>query len=124
MRTPQAIDFWLPVAVLFTFNLILGIWCQFKKDNSYVDVAWGLMHIWPGIAILALRLFSEDHEDPDLRCYLTLLFISFWGVRLAIHIGKRHKNEDFRYQDMRKRWNEAGGHCGYLWRTFLYIFGM
>ena len=25
---------------------------------------------------------------------------------------------------MRKRWTEAGGQCGYYWRTFLYVFGM
>ena len=90
-------DFWLPVVVVFVFNMLFGVWCQFKKDNSYIDVVWGLTFVWPAIALLILRLASKTHEDPDLRCYIVFALVTFWGVRLAIHIGKRHRGEDFRY---------------------------
>ena len=50
--------------------------------------------------------------------------IKIQALRLAIHIGIRHKVEDFRYQDMRRDWNEKGGRWGYLWRTFVFIFSM
>ena len=35
----------------------------------------------------------------------------------------RHKGtEDFRYQEWRRKWTEAGGQWGYYWRAFIYIF--
>lgn len=121
-RTPEAIDFWLPVAVVFGFNMLFGVWCQFKKDNSYIDVIWGLTFVWPAIALLILRLSTDP--VPDVRCWIVFALITFWALRLSIHIGKRHNGEDFRYQDMRKRWTEAGGAFGFYWRTFLFVFGM
>jgi len=48
-----------------------------------------------------------------------LALISIWGIRLAAHIGLRHKGEDFRYVDMRNRWTEQG--C-YLLTAFIMIF--
>lgn len=36
----------------------------------------------------------------------TVLLVSIWGMRLALHLAKRNigKGEDFRYVNMRKRW--------------------
>ena len=103
-------------------NFFFFLFCQYKKDNSYIDVFWSLTFVWPALALLGLRLFNENDEDPDARCYLTFGLVLIWALRLSIHIGVRHRGEDFRYQDMRKRWNEVGGYWGYLWRAFLYIF--
>ena len=59
-----------------------------------------------------------------MRTILTLALVSIWGLRLAIHIGSRHtKGEDYRYVDMRNRWNEKGK-CNYYFRTFTFIFTM
>lgn len=35
--------------------------------------------------------------------------VTIWGVRLALHIGLRHKGEDYRYKLMRQRWVKCGG---------------
>jgi steroid 5-alpha reductase family enzyme len=120
---PQPIDFWLPIVVVFGFNMLFGIWCQYKVDNSYIDVVWGLTFVWPAIALIVLRLVSETMVAPDLRCYLTFAMILIWALRLAYHIGARHTKEDFRYVEMREAWTERGGKFGYYWRAFVYVFG-
>lgn len=46
-----------------------------------------------------------------------------WSVRLSLHIGIRHKGEDWRYKIIKNRW----AHRGYFGRTvsaYLYVFVM
>lgn len=117
-----AIDIWLPFAVVWSTNLLFSIWCFYKKDNSYIDVWYGLSFIWPLAAVIISRLIRYD--DIPIRVYVVFALVAIWGIRLAIHIGIRHNGEDFRYVKMRKDWNEAGGHCGFVWRSLLYIFSM
>ena len=57
------------------------------------------------------------------RTLLTFVLVGFWGLRLAIHIGVRHKGEDYRYVDMRKRWSEKGK-CNYYFSAFIFIYSM
>jgi len=41
--------------------------------------------------------------------------VTIWGLRLAIHIGRRHKGEDWRYAELIKpRW----AHCGRIGGAF------
>ena len=56
-----------------------------------------------------------------LRVWLVVSLVAAWGTRLAIHIGRRHKGEDFRYIDMRVRWMEEGITQYYL-KAFFFIF--
>jgi len=45
-------------------------------------------------------------------------------VRLAIHIGRRHKGEDWRYKELiRKRWEKCGP-VGSAISAYMYVFGM
>jgi len=45
-------------------------------------------------------------------------------VRLAIHIGRRHKGEDWRYKQLiRKRWEKCGP-VGSAISAYIYVFGM
>ena len=119
IRDPQPIDYWLPILVVFTGNALAYGFCAVKKDNSWIDVFWGLTFITPLIALFityaaaGLTIYARD--------WLILTLITIWGVRLALHIGLRHTREDFRYVDMRTRWME-NGQCGYEWRAFFYIF--
>lgn len=47
-----------------------------------------------------------------------------WGLRLAIHIGRRHKGEDWRYQTIiRPRWKDKG-EVGKALSAYLYVFLM
>jgi len=59
----------------------------------------------------------------DLRTIIMNACLVVWGLRLAIHIGLRHVEEDYRYVAMRKRFMK-GGYCCYLICAYLYIFVM
>jgi len=67
------------------------------RDVSIVDVAWGA----DGALIAVTTFFLTDGALPR-RALLTGM-VTFWGVRLALHIAlrKRGKGEDFRYGAMR-----------------------
>ncbi len=56
-----------------------------------------------------------------LRVWLVISLVAIWGIQLAIHIGRRHKGEDFRYSDIRVLWMEEGLTLYYL-KTFFSIF--
>ena len=146
-----SIDWKVPVASVFAANSLLWAWCQTKKDNSYVDIMWGLTFIlrrFSGFSnfekmkksefpkkvkkcdfsanpILpnALMMFQklQKGQPIDTRSALTNLCIGLWGLRLAYHIGKRHKEEDYRYVAMRKSWMK-GGKTSYYLKSFLIIF--
>ncbi|MEV4614912.1 DUF1295 domain-containing protein [Kitasatospora sp. NPDC049258] len=66
-----------------------------------VDVAWGL-----GFAAVALTGYglSAGYGDPGRRALVTALVV-VWGVRLAVHIGRRSRGqgEDPRYAAMLAR---------------------
>lgn len=87
---------------------------QYLKDNSIVDIAWGF-----GFVIVAVTGYLVMPE-PTRVSQLTVLFVSIWGGRLALHLAKRNigKGEDFRYVNMRKRW---GTHFAKL-KAFLNVF--
>lgn len=53
------------------------------------------------------------------RAILTTVLVSIWGLRLSYHIGVRHTKEDYRYVDMRTRWNAEGN---FLLKAFTYVF--
>jgi len=76
-------------------------WAQIfrNKDNSYIDVMWGLTFVIPNLIIQAWRF-----EHVSKRMLLITIPVYFWGFRLAYHIGKRKKAEDYRYKEMREGW--------------------
>jgi len=73
-----------------------------------------------GIMIAAL---NSAGVAIDLRTIIVNSLLVLWGLRLAIHIGLRHKGEDYRYVAMRKRFMKNGW-CCYLICAYLYIFVM
>lgn len=105
--------------VVIVGNTLAYIFCQIKKDNSYIDVLWGLTFVAPLAALLIL--FGATNQMIYARVWLNFVLVSIWGVRLAIHIGIRHTVEDFRYVDMRNGWMK-GGLCAYYVSAFVYVF--
>ena len=71
------------------------------------------------VAVLVNK--SLNNIPVAIRSWILLGMVCIWGLRLALHIGLRHKQEDFRYVDMRKRYSEAG-QCSYYTKAFCYIF--
>lgn len=84
------------------FMTLLFVYAQIRKDNSIVDSFWG-----PGFCLVALitLLLSGNFT---VRPLITTALVFIWGLRLGVYIYNRNKGkeEDFRYQDMRKRWGD------------------
>jgi len=93
--------------VLFTSVFILA---QFLKNNSIIDIFWGLGFVTIGVY----------HFITNVNMYngIVLLLITLWGGRLSLHILIRNKKkEDFRYRQFREQW---GGF--FVLKAFVKIF--
>lgn len=95
------------IAFVITFLLAVLI-----RNNSIVDILWGL-----GFVLIALIGYTL--APVTIVTQLVLIYVSLWGLRLAVHIGLRNwgKSEDFRYAQMRIAW---GKH--WVIRSFFQIY--
>lgn len=86
------------------------------KDNSLVDVAWGL-----GFVMLTWILFVRASHLPFH--ILVLVLVTIWGLRLTWHVGQRKlgEPEDWRYATWRSAWSRQGRFY-FLVRSFFNIF--
>lgn len=107
-------NLYLQSAVLvFIYMTMFFIIAQIKKNNSIVDMGWGI-----GFVLIALyTLLKGGNYNP--RSVTVTILVSIWGIRLFYHILKRNlgKPEDFRYAAWRKEWGK--------WlvpRAFLQVF--
>jgi len=103
----------IALIVTFSFFMILFIVAQIIKNNSIVDIGWGI-----GFVISSWTVFFIIGEYTEFNIIL-LLLVSLWGLRLFYHIAKRNigKPEDFRYRNWRHAWGK--------WvvpRAFLQVF--
>jgi steroid 5-alpha reductase family enzyme len=82
----------------FTFIFIIA---TIIKNNSIVDIGWGL-----GFVVTSLYLLLTNSITVDKIFIVSL--VGLWGLRLFYHILKRNlfKEEDFRYQNWRKAWGK------------------
>lgn len=84
-----------------------------KRNNSIVDIGWGL-----GFIIIALTslVFNQSFESSH---FIATVITVIWGLRLSIHIYLRNKGkgEDKRYAAMRTSWGKS--HALY---SFLQVF--
>lgn len=89
------------ILIHFTVYFFLAV-----KQNNFgiIDVGWGQGFVWIVWGLMILRLFLLGVNTNAIG-YLTLVLVSFWGIRLAYHIGKRNhgKPEDKRYTVMRAK---------------------
>ena len=86
--------------VLFIYFFIWFVISQVKKNNGLIDIAWGLSFVVT--AWTSLILSGRFHM---VSLIMTLL-VMIWGFRLSIYLFMRNwrKDEDFRYQAMRNKW--------------------
>ena len=99
--------------VVFLFmNCVFSI-ALVIKNNSIVDVAWGI-----GFICVAWVTFFLG-EGMSVRAILVTTLVTVWGVRLAIHVGLRNlgKPEDFRYAKWRQQWGKL-----FVSRSYFQIF--
>ena len=90
-------------ASVFLYMTFLFFLALIKKDNSIVDVGWGIGFI----LVWTVTFFLEPGGTAGQLLAGGLVII--WGVRLAAHIFVRNKGrgEDFRYTRWRKKWGKA-----------------
>lgn len=90
-------------AIIFVYVTCWFVLAQLVRNNSIIDIAWGLGFV----TVAAYWAFEREMSLFDSRFVLFLLIL-VWGVRLSLHIAYRNlgKPEDFRYQNFRKRWGK------------------
>ncbi len=100
-------------AAVFLFMICVFILALAKKDNSIVDVAWGL-----GFILVSLLTFFLGSTFASRSILVTCMVIA-WGARLSTHIYVRNRGrgEDFRYARWRRDWGKA-----FALRSFFQIF--
>jgi len=100
------------IFVLIFFHLVY-ILAVLEKDFGIIDVAWGLGFI------LVLVIGISRIGSNDTRSFILTLMVLMWGLRLSIHLffRGRKKDEDYRYQSMRKKWGDKAN-----LKAYFYIF--
>ena len=87
------------LVLCFIALYVLGL---FTKDNSKVDIFWGL-----GFILIAWGIYSS-WTIMGLSHWAVILLVTAWWLRLAYNITKKqmkHGGEDFRYAKWRKEWD-------------------
>ncbi len=81
--------------------LAMFIIAQRLKDNSIVDIGWGI-----GFWLIAISCFLHSEQTPIH--WIALVLITVWGLRLAWYIYGRNKGngEDYRYAQWREEWGK------------------
>ena len=106
--------FLFTIVLLLIFMTSLFAIALLLKDNSIVDIAYGLAFVLVGWS--TYLVYGSGHP----RQLLLLALVTVWGVRLAGHIYIRKRSEsgeDFRYRQWRESWGKT-----FIWRSFLQIF--
>ncbi len=95
------------IVFVFLYFLVGFIIAQKLNDNSIADIMWGGGFVGMTIVFIALRRLYGD-IDMTLMHVFTFLFFAMWGARLLYYIFKRNRKsgEDYRYQNMRKKWGK------------------
>ncbi|MCW2928551.1 MAG: hypothetical protein JWM86_2519 [Thermoleophilia bacterium] len=84
-----------------------AVWCVpalVRRRNDIADVAWGLFPPFLALVLGGATVAPDWEHLP--RAALVLVLVIAWGVRLALHIGRRvasHDEEDKRYAAFRTR---------------------
>lgn len=106
--------FLVTALLLLAFMTLVFLLALRLKDNSIVDVAYGLAFVLVGWS--SYLLFGTGQP----RQQLLLGLVTVWGLRLAGHIRLRKRGEDgedFRYRQWRQQWGRT-----FIWRSYLQIF--
>jgi len=95
-------EIFITILGLFSFIIFAFIVGTLKKDNSVIDIFYGLGYI---VLIWISFILSNN---LSLRKIIITSCISVWGLRLAIYLIIRNwgKTEDYRYQAIRKKMGE------------------
>ena len=104
----------ISAVTILVFILIFYVIAQIIKNNSIIDIGWGLGFL----TISTVLLLSNG--NLDIKDFLITSLIALWGLRLSIHIFLRNagKGEDYRYAEWRKDWGDKAA-LNAFYRVFL-----
>ena len=96
------------VFIYMNIGFFLGM---IRKDNSIVDILWGL-----GFVVVVWLL---EYIFPSRNGLLLKYLVTIWGLRLAYYLLKRYlkKGEDWRYADWKKEWGK-----NYVIRSYFQVY--
>jgi len=105
--------FGLSILIIVTIIYFLAL---LKKDNSIMDIAYGLIFLLAGVT----AYFATGTQNTLGLIILGAVFL--WSMRLSGRILKKNigKGEDERYVNWRKAWMQKG-FTYFLIRTYLQI---
>ena len=100
------------------FNTLNYFLALYLDDLSIVDITWGLMFLIPN----GMLMYAKRDQLNEVMILVGAMVL-IWSLRLSIHIGRRHKGEDYRYKIIKKRW-EHRGTIGRLFWAWAFVFVM
>jgi steroid 5-alpha reductase family enzyme len=94
-------DYFIIAGALLAFFILVFVIAQLKKNNGYIDIAWGMGFVFS--TLLSWLLGWPVHLSALVISVLVLI----WGGRLTVHLARRNlgRPEDYRYANMRDNWN-------------------
>jgi steroid 5-alpha reductase family enzyme len=103
----------LGLAAIITLFTIVWVISVRLENSSVADVAWG-----PGILLIGITYYFTGDGYP-LRAQLTLVLLTIWAIRLAVHLGMRVRNEgeDRRYVARRDEREDS-----WWWFSYFKVF--
>jgi steroid 5-alpha reductase family enzyme len=89
-------------AAIFVYMVVVFFWATLIKDNSIVDIGWGMGFL----VVISTGLLLLPAINTFHAALVAMVFI--WGLRLSGYIFSRHRNvgEDYRYVQWRKEWGK------------------
>ena len=106
----------LVVGAILASGVMSVLWCVQVRigDASHVDVAWAVL-----IACAAI-LYALLADGDVAHRVLAAALASLWGFRLGgyLYVNRiRGRDEDGRYQELRRKWAEkANRDAASIWR--------
>ncbi|MDX2000951.1 MAG: DUF1295 domain-containing protein [Chitinophagales bacterium] len=85
---------------IFIYMVVWYLLGLIKKDNSIIDIAWGL-----GFIVVAYANIWFTGNTGTKQLFL-LSLVTIWGLRLAFYLFIRNRGvgEDYRYAQWRRDW--------------------
>jgi steroid 5-alpha reductase family enzyme len=110
----SATPFWIALVAAIAMFTLLWLVSLALANASIVDIWWGPGFIW--VAWFSLVVLAGEITARGL---LVCGLVTLWGVRLALHIGRRNAGhgEDFRYA----QWRRESGR-DFWWISYFKVF--
>ena len=111
-----------PIVSVYTIQLVVFIVAVIIKDNSIVDITWGIAIWFPNILIFAInqRVTYKNILYPSILFVYAVRLAVQWSVRKYCSL-KQYKFEDDRFRTIRQQFKSIGGSWFIVFGSFILI---